>query len=138
MAGYILKHRASAIIETFNQVRADEVKQAKIQKQISDMALSETNVKAIQRNSQQGGDHKNSHGEWYHQGPEEELQVMRAQAEPERIALMDRTNASGILKEGHDAARRFNGKDPVVVDQPPVNFEHLRTKLSPANEAKFQ
>ena len=63
---------------------------------------------------------------------------MKATAETARIAEMDRANASGILKEGHDAARRFNGKDPVAADHQPANFDHLLTKLSPSNEAKFQ
>ncbi len=107
------------------------------QKIITDLALSETAAKAITHNSQIGGDFKNKNGEWVHQGPDEELQVMKAQAETDRIALMDRANASGILKEGHDAARRFNGKEPVA-DHQPANFDHLRTKLSPADEVKFQ
>jgi hypothetical protein len=116
VAEYMLKHRGGPIIESYNLVRADEVKQAKINKQVQDLALSETTVKAIQQNTSINR-RKNSHGEWYHQTPEQELQVMKAQAETERIALMDKENAknaAGILKEGHDAARRFNGKDPVM------------------------
>jgi hypothetical protein len=138
VAEFMLKHRGSPIIESYNLVRADEVKQAKIQKQITDLALKETDVQAIQAHTKIARQ-KNSHGEWFRQGPDEELQVMKAQAQTELIQRQDAENAknaAGILKEGHDAARRFNGKDPAVADQP-ANFDHLNTRLSPANEAKF-
>jgi hypothetical protein len=123
VAEFMLKHRSSPIIESYNLIRADEVKQAKRQQEIVDLALKESDVQAIQGHTKINRQ-KNSHGEYFRQGPDEELQVMKAQAQTELIQRQDARqsaldaenakNAAGILKEGHDAARRFNGKESVT------------------------
>jgi len=82
------------------------------QQAIIDLALKDSDVTAIQSHTKINRQ-KNSHGEYFRQGPDEELQVMKAQAQTELIQRQDAENAknaAGILKEGHDAARRFNGK----------------------------